>query len=581
MQITVDTSKQMEVLTDGHFEADDASLPMIDICFPVPSEHLLMTSSSFSSSSSFTSGGGGHLSSDILDEDEENQTEVDVGVKSEAQGGGDSERGQQASLVPLAVETDNSIAAAQIAKYVSKMSTAIWLGEDERVGTINSKSRSSTTSTSTTVGLAVLVHIRGSWLRTMGFGSHGRDYLYPEEALHLLREEKLLLFRNPPGLDVNMGMASGAGADSGSADGIRGDGCLQLHTLVPGVRPGATLFTADSFLEVIVSGGYVPLPCLLAYNKLKRLDYIVQRHVGHGASHPDPFPVRLPSVLLSSTTLKGKGEKGNSEVTTATSVAAAVAVDSLDMWVQSTVERPAAFTVLTDGDGDSDGDYNSSSCSSRNSSSSNRNSSGVGSGCPLASLSTSVSTSVDKFISFNVFVNGAAVGWTKRGASDGSCLPRAHVVVTTGQLVPHPQLLRSLLELGMPSSSSSSSSSWLAQQRRSKALSSPPPPPPPVPLYMLVVSPTTHYVALEEIGFAAPPLPRAPLTHHHQRQRASDKHQAVSVGYLDLDNTAIITTTEAVACKRPSRLSSWSNHPQRYYHQQQPQEAGWKRKRNI
>jgi len=44
-----------------------------------------------------------------------------------------------------------------------------------------------------------------------------------------------------------------------------------------------------------------------------------------------------------------------------------------------------------------------------------------------------------------------------------------------------------------------------------------------IPLYMLVVSPTSHYIALQEIGLAAP---NAPANNGHDK----------AVGYLDLDN---------------------------------------------
>lgn len=78
--------------------------------------------------------------------------------------------------------------------------------------------------------------------------------------------------------------------------------------------------------------------------------------------------------------------------------------------------------------------------------------------------------------------------------------------------MPDAGLLQCLLELGLPTSMSYRHRHRLCAAR------------PPVPLYLMVVSTSTHYVALQEIGRAAPPC-------------AAGAGTDAAAHYLDLDNT--------------------------------------------
>lgn len=84
------------------------------------------------------------------------------------------------------------------------------------------------------LGVAEINKAAGNYWRTTGYAINARCFLYPEEALFLLEEKKIVVEEN-----------------------------------------GVTL-SLQSFYERVL--GIIPLPCYLTYLKLKSLDYIIQRH---------------------------------------------------------------------------------------------------------------------------------------------------------------------------------------------------------------------------------------------------------------------------------------------------------------
>jgi hypothetical protein len=187
---------------------------VVEFSMPAPSEALLLRGSV----------------SLLEAEDEWEETANPTGKASSGPGKSSSVEDTDNAAVSDAsgpIETDQTVADAKIASFVSKISWALWLGD-----------------------MAVLVQVRGSWLRTLGFGWRKHDYLYPEEALLLLEGGKLLLYENP------VDAASGRQADAGDADSP------------PAVLPDARLLTAAELRAAVVPR-LLPLPVLLAYNRLK------------------------------------------------------------------------------------------------------------------------------------------------------------------------------------------------------------------------------------------------------------------------------------------------------------------------
>jgi len=196
--------------------------PLIDVIVPVPSEPIIARDSIAS------------MSAAAGDWEEGLPLEMGTNAKPMV-----LENSSSSGVRPVVEEENAAVAEEKISSFLSKISIAVWLGE-ELVG-------NDSASAAPGLGLSVLVRKRGGWVRTVGFGSQCREYLYPEEALHLLEEGKLLLYRHPRRTPDSTTPPAGGDADW---------------------DPTVPLFTAATFRAEVVPR-HLPLPCWLAYDKLK------------------------------------------------------------------------------------------------------------------------------------------------------------------------------------------------------------------------------------------------------------------------------------------------------------------------
>jgi hypothetical protein len=125
-------------------------------------------------------------------------------------------------------------------------------------------------------GLVELITLRGNFWRIMGFTQLQKQLLNPEEALLLVEKSQLIV--RPK---VRNASVSGSGTDSTSQVGV--------HSLAFGgkaAKANTPRIPAQHFYQEVLQ--FVPLACMLTYDKLKSYDYITLRHRRHNGnvSHP-------------------------------------------------------------------------------------------------------------------------------------------------------------------------------------------------------------------------------------------------------------------------------------------------------